>query len=521
MARHSARTHVELVEDDGVDGVAPPPDGQPRTTPDGPRPTDHAHPSPRTRRRVLTVAATLVVALVVVATVGEVREAAKERARLAGFAALPQALSPLDAPPEELWTGDTDGLLLQTTVRTAGGLLVGAHAGDDGSSIARALDPATGEVVWEQELLAASDAPPDPGVFAQSGSCLAHGADVPLVACLASDAVAVYDDDDVRYVPATVTRLLLLDPQDGTVVADLSDAVAGMGSAPAFLVLGDLAVVSSVVDGATEVVAAAPDGTVAWRTTVPAPVLPESSARDGGPRAQVTPLGDHLLVATAVELRVLDATGATLRTVTLGSDEFLEGTSGATALVSTAGDRVPVMQFSGSVGEGETSKVLWDDHVGEVPGRWLRPQLDDGSADGLVLTVDHESIHAWDPDGALRWRADRPSSISALTVLAGRVHLTVGGGLVTLDARTGAELWRRDRLVVADAVLTDGRHLLVRTAAPADAPQAELVALDATDGTVAWRTQLPPGVDSLWAVGGLLVGVSSGEEGTWEVTVLG
>ena len=519
MARRSGRTHVELVEDDGLDGSAPPPDENARSTSDGPGSPGHAHPSPRTRRRVLTIAAALVVGLVAVAVVGEVREAARERARLAVLATLPRVLAPLDAPPEVLWTDDTDNLLLGTTVRTAGGLLVGAHAGDDGSSIAHALDPATGEVVWERELLAAPATAPQPDAPPQGGFCQAHGADGTLVACFAGDDGSVPDGDGFRYLAPTVTRLLLLDPQDGTVVADLSDAVAGTGAVPAFLVLDDLAVVSSVVDDVTQVVAVDRAGAVAWRHTVP--VEPTSPARVDLRRAEVVPLGQHLLVATPDELRVLDGTGATVRAVPLGSDEFLEGTSGATVLVSTAGDRAPVDLFSGRVGEGETTKVLWDDHVGEVPGRWLRPHVDDGSAHGLLLTVDHENLYGWDPDGELRWTADRPSSIESLDVLAGRVHLTVGAALMTLDARTGGELWRRGGLVVEDQVLTDGRHLLVRPAAPADAPHAELVALDAADGTIAWRTELPPGPRFLHAASGLLVSISVGEEDAWGLTVLG
>ncbi|ADG72986.1 Pyrrolo-quinoline quinone [Cellulomonas flavigena DSM 20109] len=513
MARRGARTHVELVDDD-VDGGSG--DG---TDAGAPGPADPPQPL-RGRRRAITLAAVLVVVLATVAVVGEVRQDARERERLAVLAASRTALAPLDGPPQVLWTSDREEVLW-ASARTPDGLLV--VPGTQGERVVRALDPATGDVVWERELLPPRDTAPAPNEDVAGASCVGHGAAGDLLACLASDAMTVFDErtTDIRYVAPTVVRLVLLDPQDGTVVADLSDAVAGTGTAPAYVALGDLVVVSSVVDDATRVVAVAPDGSVAWRTEVPPSTRP-APGLPGLRRADVLALGDHLVVATAEEMRLLDATGATVRTVPLADDESLGGAEGTTAFARTGLDRVTLMQVGSEVvARGEGTKVVRADHVGELPGGRVRADVDDGSDPRLVLTSDAEGLHGWDAEGVRRWSADVQVTRSAM-VLAGRVHATTrADALVTFDARTGAELWRRDGLVLDQAPLADGRVLLVRERG-ADGAALDLVALDVADGEVAWRTPWPEGVDQLQAVFGVIVGLSYDVEGEdWSVTALG
>ncbi|MBD7918692.1 PQQ-binding-like beta-propeller repeat protein [Cellulomonas sp. Sa3CUA2] len=524
MARRGARMHVELVEDDGTqDG--PLPAVAPGSTPDGQGVVDvHArHLAPRARRRVLAATATVVVALVAVGVVGQVREAARDRARLAVVATLPQALAPLDGPPEVLWTATNDDVLW-ATARTPDGLLVGTRAGDDGGDTAQATDPVTGEVVWERELLPASAAPPDArgDTRTRGGSCLTHGTDGEGLVCFAHNARSVFGAA-VQHRAPTVTRLLLLDPDDGAVVADLSDAVDDTGIFPTFVVLDDLAVVGSVVDDDAHVVAVAPDGTVAWRATFPAVTSPASALPRYGPRVQVMLLGDDLLVSTAGELRILDATGTVLRSFPVGPDELLSGTSGASALTSPGSEQLVFTRIgTRTVATGARTRLVRADRVGGLAGRWVPTGVDDGSADGLLLTVDGAGLHGWDSDGTWRWTAPRvPTSVGSAHVLAERVHVVVGSNLVTYDARTGAELWRSGGLTGQEPPLTDGRRLLVR-AAGADGRGTDLVALDAADGSVAWRTAFPPRVELLHATFGALVGVTPLEDGARaSVTVLG
>ncbi|MBO3089517.1 outer membrane protein assembly factor BamB family protein [Cellulomonas dongxiuzhuiae] len=531
MARRGARMHVELVEDDGTPDTRLPAVAR-GTTADGHDGdadlSDRSRrPSPRARRRVLAAATTVVVVLGTVGVVGQVREAARDRARLAVVATLPHALAPLDGPPEVLWTAETDEVL-GATARTPDGLLVGTRNDDDGSATAQATDPATGEVVWEQELLPGSDAPPDAGTdtLPRGGSCLAHGTDGEGLVCFASDARTVMGEAEQRYVAPTVTRLLVLDPHDGAVVTDLSDAVAGTGTFSTFFVLDDLVVVGSLVDGDAQVVAVRPDGAVAWRATVPAAAPP--SSRPSQPRADVMPLGPDVLVATPSELRILDATGATLRSFPVGPGEVLSGTSGASALTSPDSEALIFTRIgTATVATGARTRLVRADRVGGLAGRWVPTNVDDGSADGLLLTVDGDGLHGWDSDGTLRWTAAGvPASLSSVHVLGERIHLVVRTDLVTYDARTGAELWRHGGLVdvqapLTEPPLTDGRRLLVRTAGD-EGRATDLVALDAADGSVAWRAPFPEGVELLQAKFGALVGVTPAEDGSdWGVTVLG
>lgn len=528
MARRGARTHVELVEDDtldhDLDGARRPPGERHGRTP-GSSPADAPDASPpshRGRRRALTAGVALLVVLGTVATVGQVREAARERDRLAAVATMPDGLAPLDGTLDVLWRAD-DLALLWATARTPDGLLVSTDNAEDGASTARAFDPGTGDVVWERELFAGSRSDPVPDGGIRGGYCVAHGTDGDLLACLASDARYVLEGDRVHHTAPAVTRLLLLDPRDGVVAADLSDAVAGTGAAPSFVVLGDLVVVGSVVgegDEGGQVVAVAPDGEVAWRTTFPVPTAAGPSPLDRGRYADVIGLGEHVLVATAGELRLLDAGGATVRSHRLGRDEVLTGVMGSTALTQIGPGRTSQRRtadgelFGASGGTG----IVRADHVADVTGAWVRIGIDDGSADGLVLTRDADGLHGWDADGTRRWTVDVRSTFGWGHVLAGRVHLPVGDELVALDARTGAELWRRGDVVVDDEPLTDGRHLLVRTDHD---PGADLLALDTTDGTVAWRTRFPPMVEALDGVFGLLVGYGFfGDDGPDERAVV-
>ena len=134
--------------------------------------------------------------------------------------------------------------------------------------------------------------------------------------------------------------------------------------------------------------------------------------------------------------------------------------------------------------------VVGADHDVEVVGDVVPFVVDDGSVPGLVLTADGRDLRGWDGDGDELWSVEIPAGEGVL-LLDGRVHLDAGTRLVTLDARTGAELWRTAATV--ERPVTDGRLLLGNAAVPSPGVQTELVALDPRDGSEVWRAPLPDG----------------------------
>lgn len=512
MARGRARTDVELVDDDGDDAPGAP------VEPPVPDPAGRTGRHDRGRRRALVVAAVVVVVLAVVATVGQVRQAAAERQRLARVAALPNTVASLETPPRVLWS--TDGSVLQRiATRTPDGLLVGARDDEDGSSNAQALDPATGDVVWERDLLPPATYPDD---WSPVGSwCVPSGDDGTRVACYASDATYRIDGTGVQYEPPTTVRLLLLDARDGSLLVDASDAVPGDGTRVVFDAFGDLVVLAQVVDEEAQVVAVGADGRVAWRTTVPAPTpLPSGNGRTE-PFADVVVLGEHLLVATADTAHLLDRTGATLRTFPMGRDDNVNGVVGGVALVRTGPARTELERVDGEVVvHAESTRVLGLDGEHVLRGALVQVDVDDATAPGLVLTRDHEGLQAWGLDGEPRWTARLEGQVLGAAVLDGRVLVVASRAVVALDARTGAELWQHEE-VEEQTVVTDGRRLLVTAEAEATG-QRDLLALDATDGGVVWRAPAPPDLQLLRGLHGTLLAESYGwEDETWSMTVLG
>ena len=520
MARGRTRT-VELVDDDEPGGPGAPTGPGTLTGPGAPTgaPTP---PGPARRRAVVTCAVVLVV-LVVVAVMGQARQAAAERARLARVAALPNTVTSLENPPHALWS--TDGEVLQRVgARTPDGLLVGTREDDDGSSHAQAVDPATGDVVWERELLPPATSPEESPEesYRVGASCVGTGDDVTRVACYASDATYRLDGSAVRYEPATTVRLLLLDAGDGTVVADASDLPAGDGTRASLDALGDLVVLTEVTGEEARVLAVRADGRVAWRTTVPAPVPVPSPDGPSDPFADVVPLGEHLLVVTSDAAHVLARTGTTLRTFPLGPDERVTGVVGGVAVARTGPVRAEIERVDGeTVVRGEGTRVLGLDGEHVLRGTLVRAEVDDASAPGLVLTRDHEGLHGWGLDGALRWTAALEGQPTAAAVLDGRVHVLGSRAVTTFDARTGEELWRHDDVGVEQPVVTDGRRLVVQAESP-DGERTDLLALDAVDGAVVWRVPGPDELALLRALHGTLVAESYGwTDDTWSMTVMG
>lgn len=486
MARGDARRDVELVEDDepGTSG-APPPGAGPAARGPGDDAADGSH---RTRRRAIVLGAAVLAVLVAVGVVGQAVVTSRERARIAALAGVPGVVDLADGPVRVLRTGVTDGIR-RATVRTPDGLLVSADEGPDGAESVRAVDPADGRVAWEVELIPPGNAlgilPGGEEVRTRT-TCERYGPE-PMIVCLADNGASVVGRGTLDQLPPTVTRLLVIDAGDGSVARDLTAAVGDPLVSRSAAVLGDLVVLAGATSTEAHVHAVAADGTVAWRAT-----FPTTTTTAFGARVELGTTSTGVVVTTPDAVRLLDASGATLHEEPLSSG-YVRGTSGDAVVVETGSSSTVVVRPAG---------------VHEVPGRWLAPEVDDGSAPGTLLTADDAGVHAWDADGTALWTADQRVNGRATLVLDGRVVVGYATELIALDAATGEERWRTGGLLPESGLATDVRHVFALAPRRGGSGPQELVALDPSDGGVAWRVVLPSEVDALVSVLGVLVAYS-------------
>ncbi len=468
MTPPGPRRDVELVED-----------GEPRST-DVPAP-----PRVPTRRRVRRVGlgAAAVATVVAVAAVGQTVVDRREEARLAAVAELPTVAAALSGRPGVLWDVPDDAVL-ETQVRTPDGLLVGVRAETGKSVQAVAFDAGTGSLVWERDLVDAAARQPQDEMVRRTvpGSCALDPGSPGRVVCLAGDDMWALDEGALRRVPPTTLRLVVLDTDDGSVVADLTDSLAGPGRT-SLAVVGDVVVVGRVSGDRVDVRALTTDGVVRWQTVLPGPVDEDVSD-------VVAPLEDLVAVTTSSAVVLLDATGGTVREVPRPDGRsVLRQAPGTPADTSfTQLEQLLGARWSAPGPNPPRTVVVGADEDVEVLGEVMVLSVDDGSVPGLVITSVGPVLHGWDGDGDELWSVELPAGWGAL-LLDGRLHMDGGTRLVTLDARTGVELWRTAATV--EAPVTDGRLLLGNAATPSRGVQTELVALDPRDGSEVWRTPLP------------------------------
>jgi glucose dehydrogenase len=113
-----------------------------------------------------------------------------------------------------------------------------------------------------------------------------------------------------------------------------------------------------------------------------------------------------------------------------------------------------------------------------------------GLADGRVVAV-----HA--TSGQVTWEATEAPTRYSPVVDGGRVHLVEPDEVTTLDAATGAELWRVPLSSPASAPsVARGGWIVIAT------DDAEVLALRADDGTVVWHRRYPNAVVARAAING-------------------
>lgn len=445
-------------------------------------------------RRWVALPAVLVAVLVAGLVVGQVVTDARERARVAAVADLPDVLDPLPRAPGVAWRLDADATGDVAVVGTA---LVEGRVADDGAVSVTARDVRTGDVRWTVPLLDAPSTPARPGTTRYGVGC-ADGPGLPgRVVCLAHDATAVRapdgDASTARGAPATGGSVVVVDTATGAEAVrfpavDQGDVAASAG------VVGDVVVLAAPRDDGTSVWAVDPvTGRVRWR------VHADTGFGGGwlrwGEEVRVVPVGDDAVAVLGAGAVVLDVgDGATLATAGTLATVLGARHDGAALVVGS---------------EGYTRLVGPDADV-RLDGAPVRVTLDDGSVPGLALTT-AGGLRAWDAaTGTPRWRAD----VTARTALVagGCVHVHDGTGVTTLDARTGEVRWQvtAATLLGGDVVTTlasDGTRLLV-AGLDASGTHGLLAAVDPTDGGVLWRADLPRDVGPVDTVDGVLLGVT-------------
>ncbi|MFS0705705.1 PQQ-binding-like beta-propeller repeat protein [Cellulomonas sp. 179-A 9B4 NHS] len=495
--RAGARLVRRGTGDVGTAGAGTPTAGTGGTGTAGPADADTPDDAPaRTASRRRRAAAALGVVVLAAGLWGaQAAVDARERARLDDVRDVPGAVVPPPAELRVLWAAAVpppaaDG---RHDPRTFAGLRT--HA--DGATDVAAVDAATGAEHWVLPLV---PPPADRGaeVFRVGSRCAA--ADGDRLVCLGSDATLPRPGTDDGAGEATVSRVVLVRVGDGGIEADLPARSATGVPAHTFALAGDRVVLVGVdADGTSRAWALdLATGAHLWDVALPAPAA-TSTLLVGVDVPWTLPDGTVGVALRDGRAVLLDpADGRVLR-------EPLRGTSAAVVTPRLDG-RVEL-----AVPRGEDADVVRADGDVRVPGRLLDVTADDGSLPGLLLSQGGGRVHAVDArTGEVRWTAETLLPDGA-AVLDGRVHVTTVEELVTLDGRTGARLWARDRAPRAWArgPVTDGTLLYEPRPADGGADRPGLVALDPADGTERADVPLPRDVWSAAPWAGRLVALTT------------
>ncbi|WP_028050424.1 PQQ-binding-like beta-propeller repeat protein [Cellulomonas sp. URHD0024] len=431
-----------------------------------------------------------VVALVAVAALVGTQAVldARERAAVARFAAVPGVVEPVGPDVRVRWRPP---VALANVVRkgiVADGAFVGLSVADDGSQSVVALEERTGDMRWATSIFG-----PNPARAAsldrRVNPCEPAGAHQ--VACLVNDGFRHFDEAlRPAVVPPRTTRVVVLDTRDGRTAADRpAPGVTSMAVVPGLAVLSAPGSVTAQ-DLLT--------GVERWRYR-PMRAGVDLSEAAFLSAVQVFGAGDLVGVSNpGWSVALLDAAGHVVRTPRPAVEGYrYDEVSGVLALLRTT-----------KGGEVRSTILRAGRRDVDVPGTYLDVTVDDGSVPELVLTSD-TSVRAWDArTGVHRWISDEVASGSAL-VVRGRIYFPTMAGIVALDGRTGALLWRSAVTAghVPGALATDGHGVLVADEPVAGPDRSVLLALGLDDGLPVWSEPLPDGIHSTAGAGRVLLGL--------------
>ncbi|WP_199424555.1 outer membrane protein assembly factor BamB family protein [Actinotalea solisilvae] len=348
-----------------------------------------------------------------------------------------------------------------------------------------ARDLTTGDVVWR---LSADDRVPTlacpVGVTAASG---------PAVVCQAFGPLGPTDPPG-HGVAQHPGALLVVAAADGAVLdrVPLEPDHLGFGA-----VDGDL-VLARRTAGGVEVERRTPDGPREWRTSV---ALPGGDVP--GPAARVE-MGDRAVLVSGTATVLLDgADGSRLGTwgavpqATAAAPRLTSrGTATGVRVERAAGARGPVTSWFGPDGT----------LLGRFAGASAEPAVTDSSPPDVALA---------DADGALRgvdltggdvvWSLPGDGAVPVLRS-GGAVLVVRPTALAAVALATGTERWSVP-LTGTDVVhaVSDGDVVLATGMPPGRGPS--LSALSLEDGSLRWRTALPPGTSRVEVADGRVVAV--------------
>ena len=436
-------------------------------------------------------------------------------AAAARLAAVPGVLEPLGDELEVVRAlGEEETRSLLTSIPLPDQTWASIRVGEDGSQAFVATDLRSGEAVWSTPLLG-----PNPGRAAgrqksSGGECQpgtdAHEPAVTWAVCAITDGYSTFSvAGGEEHVPATTSRVAVLDTGDGHLLADWPvehDAVIG--------VLPGMVLVGLRRDEDIEIVAHdARTGAELWRhEDSPA----DNLARPTGSWSFST-AGEVAAYLDVDRLTVLSASGEVVRT-------DLQSVRGET-LYTDLGTGLPALPRASTDGEAltESTTLLAPDadpaRDRVLLGRVLQVTVDDGSVPGLVLSS-RDRLYAWDLEtGRPRWDRDLAAVASNVLVVRGHVFVCGPTSVIALDGRSGEPVWESDAASCSYAgVATDGQDLLVSSLTTGTTGPGGLTGFDFATGEVTRRFGFPEGIVQLGTLHGHLVGFSRTFE---EVAVLG
>jgi len=398
--------------------------------------------APQQRRRWWRAAGAVVVVGALVLA-GQVVLDRRHREHEARFDDVPGVLLPVPREPHVAWMADDDAHAHLADAIEVGGVLVGGTLGDDGYSIT-GTDRATGAARWT-----VTGPLGDPGETTQwvtqdwtpRAQCVPMGA---WVACGVDEVGPGYVAPDPE-----ATRIVVLDPADGTVASDRVSSVRTWTADAEQVVTATSTRLGEEVTWT--LTAYDVHGAQTWTRTLPAATVLDDADGVADYSTALRADDDRIAMMDEGHLWLVDHDGSLVEDRPVEARRFYGFDRGVVVSYPYAND-------DGTPSSEPAGFITHDGGWTPLAGTPLAIGVDDGSADGVVLSAP---------------RTDEPSST---------------GPLEAHDATTGDLLWSYPAALVDSALVLDRTvFALVQTQAGDDVQH--VVALDARAGRERWTSE--------------------------------